>query len=150
MDAFTAWLAATPALARTTRGWSWSRTSNELFWGRLSFGLMILAAVLVLLTFRGYGVTWDEDAHNWYGNFVLDYYLSFFGDKTALHWQDLYNYGAVFDAVAAALNRVSPIGVYETRHLLNGLVGILGLIGCWKLARTVAGPRAGLLATLFL
>ena len=75
------------------------------------------------LTFRDYGVTWDEDVHNWYGNFVLDYYLSFFGDKTALHWQDLYNYGAVFDMVAAALNRVSPIGVYETRHLLNGLVG---------------------------
>jgi len=61
----------------------------------------------------------DEDVHNWYGNFVLDYYLSFFGDKTALHWRDLYNYGAVFDMMAAALNRVSPIGVYETRHLLN-------------------------------
>ena len=32
-----------------------------------------------------------------------------------------------FDMSAAALNRVSPIGVYETRHFLNGLVGILGL-----------------------
>ena len=35
-----------------------------------------------VLTFRDYGVTWDEDVHNWYGNFVLDYYLSLFGDKT--------------------------------------------------------------------
>ena len=102
----------------------------------------MVGIVLVLSTFRDYGVTWDEDVHNWYGNFVLDYYLSLFGDKTALHWRDLYNYGAVFDMVAAALNRVSPIGVYETRHLLNGLVGILGLIGCWKLARAMAGrPR---------
>ena len=48
--------------------------------------------------------------------------------------------------MAAALNRVSPIGIYETRHLLNGLVGILGLIGCWKLGRAVAGPRAGFIA----
>jgi hypothetical protein len=104
----------------------------------------------VLFTFRDYGVTWDEDVHNWYGNFVLDYYLSFFGDKAALHWRDLYNYGAVFDTVAAALNRFSPIGVYETRHLLNGLVGILGLIGCWKLGRVVAGHRAGFIATLLL
>jgi hypothetical protein len=150
MDAFTAWLAATPALARTTRGWSWSRTSNELFWGRLSFGLMILAFVLVLLTFRGYGVTWDEDAHNWYGNFVLDYYLSFFIDHNALHWRDLYNYGAIFDTLAAALNRVSPIGIYETRHLLNALVGILGLVGCCKLGHAMGGARVGFLAALFL
>jgi hypothetical protein len=52
--------------------------------------------------------------------------------------------------VAAALNRISPVGVYETRHLLNGLVGILGLVGCWKLARAVSGPRAGFIAVLFL
>src|SRR4029079_18258480 len=51
---------------------------------------------------------------------------------------------------SAALNRISPLGVYETRHLLNGLVGVLGLIGCAKLARVVAGARAGLIAVLFL
>ena len=117
---------------------------------RCRCGIVLVGIALVLSTFRDYGVTWDEDVHNWYGNFVLDYYLSLFGDKTALHWRDLYNYGAVFDMVAAALNRVSPIGVYETRHLLNGLVGILGLIGCWKLGRVVAGPRAGFIASLLL
>ena len=111
---------------------------------------MALAVILVLLTFRDYGVTWDEDVHNWYGNFVLDYYLSLFSDKTALHWLDLYNYGAVFDMTAAALNRVSPIGVYETRHLLNGLVGVLGLIGCASSAGAAAGARAGFIAALFL
>jgi len=126
------------------------RSDEAALWHRLSLGLVLAGIVLVLTTFRDYGVTWDEDVHNWYGNFVLDYYLSFFVDKTALHWQDLYNYGAVFDMVAAALNRVSPIGVYETRHLLNGLVGILGLIGCWKLGSAAAGPRAGFIATLFL
>jgi hypothetical protein len=120
------------------------------WWDPLSLAIVLVALALVLCTFRDYGVTWDEDVHNWYGNFVLDYYLSFFGDKTALHWRDLYNYGAVFDMLAAALNRVSPIGVYETRHLLNGLVGILGLIGCWKLGRVVAGPRAGFIASLLL
>ena len=126
------------------------RSDAAALWDRLSFAVVIIGAALVVLTFRDYGVTWDEDVHNWYGNFVLDYYLSFFADKTALHWRDLYNYGAIFDTLAAALNRISPIGVYETRHLLNGLVGILGLIGCCKLARAVAGARAGFIATLFL
>src|SRR6516162_2167977 len=124
--------------------------SGKIFWRQLSFGLTILAVVLALLTFRDYGVTWDEDAHNWYGNFVLDYYLSFFVDHNALHWRDLYNYGAIFDTFAAALNRVSPIGIYETRHLLNALVGILGLVGCCKLGHAIGGARVGFLAALFL
>src|SRR5215469_9202852 len=117
---------------------------------RLSAVLVALALLLALLTFRDYGVTWDEDAHNWYGNFVLDYYLSLFTDRTALHWRDLYNYGAVFDTVAAALNRISPIGVYETRHLLNSLIGILGVVGCGALGRVLGGARTGLIAALFL
>src|SRR5690348_7917295 len=151
MNVFTTWLDGKPAVVGPAAGVPWfSRSDKETFWARLSFVVVVTGAALVLLTFRDYGVTWDEDVHNWYGNFVLEYYLSFFGDKTALHWRDLYNYGAVFDMVAAALNRVSPIGVYETRHLLNGLVGILGVIGCWKLGGAVAGPRAGFIAILLL
>lgn len=129
---------------------SFQRASVETWWDRLALGVVLTSIAIVLATFRDYGVTWDEDVHNWYGNFVLDYYLSLFGDKTALHWRDLYNYGAVFDMVAAVLNRASPMGVYETRHLLNGLVGILGLIGCWKLGRAMGGPRVGFIATLLL
>ncbi|MEI9986664.1 MAG: hypothetical protein WDN69_27920 [Aliidongia sp.] len=47
-------------------------------------------------------------------------YLSAFMDTRALHWQDLINYGAAFDMTAALINRISPFGTYETRHLLNG------------------------------
>ena len=119
-------------------------------WDHLAVALFIVAAVLVIATFTDYGVTWDEDVHNWYGVFVLDYYLSGFRDLRSLHWGDLYNYGAAFDLTAAALNYISPFGTYETRHLLNGLVGVLGLIGVAKLGRTLGGPRAGFLAALFL
>jgi len=151
MDALTTTLAVGPVASADPADSPWSRRSDEaVWWERLSMGVVFVGIALVLTTFRDYGVTWDEDVHNWYGNFVLDYYLSFFGNKAALHWQDLYNYGAMFDMIAAALNRVSPIGIYETRHLLNGLVGVLGLIGCWKLGRIVAGPRCGFIATLLL
>src|SRR5436309_3435843 len=104
-------------------------------WNRLTSVLLLVAILAVLATFSDYGVTWDEDVHNWYGVFVLDYYLSLFKDGRCLHWQDLFNYGAAFDMTAAAVNRISPFGTYETRHLLNGLVGVLGLLGCAKLAR---------------
>ena len=150
VDFFASWLGSNPVSARTTRVSSWPGTSDELFWRRLSLGLTVVALVLVLCTFRDYGVTWDEDAHNWYGNFVLDYYLSFFVNHTALHWRDLYNYGAIFDTLAAALNRFSPIGIYETRHLLNAFVGVLGLVGCRKLGQAMGGARVGFIAALFL
>jgi hypothetical protein len=152
MGVLTARLAAKPVTATglaDKAAW-FHQFDTKSWWDQLSLFIVLVGIALVISTFRDYGVTWDEDVHNWYGNFVLDYYLSLFGDKTALHWRDLYNYGAVFDMMAAALNRVSPIGVYETRHLLNGLVGILGLIGCWKLGRAVAGPRTGFIASLLL
>jgi len=122
----------------------------RLAWDRLAFALFVLVTGVVIVTFTDYGVTWDEDVHHWYGVFVLDYYLSFFRDLRALHYGDLYNYGAAFDMTAALLNHLSPFGTYETRHLLNGLVGIIGVIGTWKLGRALAGPRAGVIAALFL
>ncbi len=119
-------------------------------WDRLAGAVLVAAAIIVVFTFTDYGVTWDEDVHNWYGILALDYYLSLFADQRALHWLNLYNYGAAFDMVAAALNRFSPLGIYETRHLLNGFVGILGLAGCWKLGRALGGPRVGFFALSFL
>ena len=119
-------------------------------WDGLACILFGIVAIIALLTFQDYGVTWDEDGHNWYGVFVLNYYLSGFTDLRALHWMDFFNYGAVFDSIAAALNTVSPFGTYETRHLLNALVGVVGLVGTWKLGRVLGGPRAGFLAALFL
>src|SRR5258708_474032 len=131
------------------------RTSDEL-WNRLFLALLLIAAVLVLLTFRSYGVTWDEDMQRWYGDLVLDHYLSWIGLAKPPHWLalysygDLYNYGAVFDMAASALNRFSPLGVFETRHLLNAIVGLMGIAGAWKLGVRLGGARAGFFAALFL
>jgi hypothetical protein len=131
------------------------RTSDEL-WNRLFLALLLIAAVLVLLTFRSYGVTWDEDMQRWYGDLVLDHYLSWIGLAKPPHWLvlysygDLYNYGAVFDMTASALGRVSPLGAFETRHLLNAIVGLIGIVGAWKLGKQLGGARAGFFAALFL
>jgi hypothetical protein len=122
----------------------------RLSWNRAALALFGLLVFLVIATFTDYGVTWDEDVHNWYGVFVLDYYLSFFHDVRSLNWLNLYNYGAAFDTIAAALNHFSPLGTYETRHLLNGFFGVFGIVGCWKLGRSLGGPRAGFIAALLL
>jgi hypothetical protein len=132
------------------------RLRGKCLWDKFSLALLALAALLVVLTFRAYGVTWDEDVQNWYGNLVLTYYLWLIGAAHAPHWEllfhyaDMYNYGAVFDLTATIINRFSPLGVFETRHLLNGIVGIVGLIGAGKLGHRLGGPRAGFMSMLFL
>ena len=116
------------------------------------WSMLLLAAVAVLwaATVTDYGVTWDEDVHAYYGSLVVDYYASGFEDLRALSWWNLYLYGAAFDAFAALLAKVSPLGLYETRHALNIVVGLIGLIGTWKLARAVGGPKVAFWALVFM
>ena len=116
------------------------------------WSMLLLAAIALLwaATVTDYGVTWDEDVHAYYGSLVIDYYASGFTDLRALSWWNLYYYGAAFDAFAAVLAKVSPLGLYETRHALNFTVGLIGLIGTWKLARAVGGPKVAFWALLFI
>lgn len=119
-------------------------------WDLLMAAVIAAAAVVVLATFRDYGITWDEPPQNEYGKLVLRWYTSFFADTSANEYINLYYYGGLFDLVVACLNLVSPLGEYETRHLLNAAVGLFGIAGCWHLARTIAGPRAAFFAGLLL
>ena len=156
MDALRTLFRAAPGAAGVSLAAAISRFTHKCLWDQLALALFALALLLVVLTFRAYGVTWDEDCQNWYGNLVLTHYLWLIGAAPAPHWEllfqyaDMYNYGAVFDLTAAVVNRFSPLGVFETRHLLNALVGIAGLVGCWKLGRRLGGPRAGFVAALLL
>jgi hypothetical protein len=120
------------------------------FWNYSALVLIAVAFLVVLATFGDYGTTWDEDYHFWYGFKVVAYYGSFFRDTTALTSPPISYYGALFDATAALLAPISPLGYYTTRHLLNALVGIAGLVGCWKLGREIGGPRVGFCALIAL
>jgi len=116
----------------------------------LALGLLLLLFIIVLATFTQYGTTWDEDYHFWYAHQVIAYYTTFFQDQTALNAPPISYYGALFDVVTALIAPISPFGDYATRHLLNALVGLLGIAGCWRLTRLIGGPRAGLLAAILL
>ena len=116
----------------------------------LAWVWLLAVAVLVVLTYREYGIIWDSEVQDEYGRKLLSFYLSGFRDRSAFEFQNLYLYGGAFDLTAALLNQVSPLGEYETRHLLGGLVGVLGLLGAWRLARMLAGERAGFFAVVLL
>ncbi len=109
---------------------------------------LVAVCVVAAATFVNYGVTWDEDLHAYYGELIVRYYASLGVDQTALTWWNLYIYGGAFDLPATLLTKISPLGYYETRHAFNAAIGILGIVGTWKLARSLGGPRAGLIAAI--
>ena len=114
--------------------------------------IIVLAAVglIASLTFRDYGLGWDDYTHAEYADLLLRMYGSGFKDTGALSFANLYMYGGGFDMAAALLHKVIPLELFETRRLLGAVVGVIGLAVTWRLGRRVGGPLAGLVALLLL
>jgi Dolichyl-phosphate-mannose-protein mannosyltransferase len=121
------------------------RTCDDL--AILALGVV---AVIASLTFRDYGLGWDDYTHAEYADLLLRMYGSGFNDTGALSFANLYMYGGGFDMVAALLHKVIPLELFETRRLLGAVVGVIGLTVTWRLGRRVGGPLAGLAALLLL
>jgi hypothetical protein len=109
----------------------------------LVFGVLV---ALVALTFGDYGISNDEEVQQRYGELIIRYYASGFADDAVFHFRNLYLYGGLFDVIAVELEKIVPLDTYDVRHLLSGLSGVGGIAAVWATARTIAGPRAGLLA----
>jgi hypothetical protein len=114
--------------------------------------IFVLAAVgfIASLTYRDYGLGWDDYTHAEYADLLLRMYGSGFKDTGALSFANLYMYGGGFDMAAALLHKVIPLELFETRRLLGATIGVIGLAVTWRLGRRVGGPLAGLAALLLL
>jgi hypothetical protein len=117
---------------------------------RLAVGVLAALGIVALLSFRDYGLSWDDYTHAQYGDLLLQFYASGLRDQRALSWVNLYYYGGGFDLAAAAAAKVLPLGLFETRRLAGAAVGILGLFVTWRAGRRIGGPLAGMLALILL
>lgn len=117
---------------------------------RLAFALIGLHALLVLATFRDYGITYDERWNSIYGYLVLQWYTSGFVEQGAFTYWTLPYEGAFFNVVARVLAKLTPLDVYEAGHLLGGVFGVVGSLFAWRLGSRLGGARAGFLAVLLL
>jgi 4-amino-4-deoxy-L-arabinose transferase-like glycosyltransferase len=117
---------------------------------RLAWLVLALVALLAGLTFRDYGLGWDDFSHAQYGALLLKYYQSSLTDQSALSFVNLYLYGGGFDMAAALLAKVLPFGLFETRRLAGAVIGLIGLFATWRIARRAGGSMAGFAALLLL
>jgi hypothetical protein len=119
-------------------------------WTILS-GLLLVALVgLVFATFSDYGMTLDEGVQNRYGRRLVRWYASLGSDTRATEQNDLYFYGGFFELAVQAVQPLSGLGVYDNRHLVNALFGLVGIVAAWGMGAHVGGPMAGFLSALFL
>lgn len=127
---------------------------------RASCAVFILLLVIISLTFRDYGINSDEIMHVTNGPVILEYYYTLFSEglspaarafyENGRYVYNMYRYGGIVDAPITLLARVMPLALIETWHLILACIGLLGIVGCWKLTRLLAGGRAALGAVLML
>ncbi len=123
---------------------------NKKIYLHLSILLFAVIFVWILLTFQIYGPNWDEGFQHEYGIDILRFYTSLFQNRTSMHYFDLYYYGGFFEAIAEIGAAVLPFGTYESRHLVNALFGLWGIIGAFMIGRTFAGNAGGFFSALLM
>ena len=125
------------------------RRSVERVCDDLAMLTLAVVSIVAGLTFRDYGLGWDDYTHAEYADLLLKMFGSGFRDTSALSFANLYMYGGGFDMTAALLHKIIPLELFETRRLLGAIVGVIGLAVTWRLGRRVGGAVGGL-ATLLL
>src|SRR5580658_4821538 len=131
-----------------TTGPEWR--STERIADGLALAIIAATAVIAALTFRDYGLGWDDYTHAEYGGLLLNLYTSGFTDQRALSFVNLYEYGGGFDILSALVAKILPFDLFETRRLVGAVIGLTGLFITWRLARRVGGGLAALIAVALL
>src|SRR3954463_7378217 len=70
---------------------------------RLAWVVLAMLSIIAALTFRDYGLGWDDFTHAQYGDLLLSLYSSGFHDTRALSFVNLYLYGGGFDIAGALI-----------------------------------------------
>jgi hypothetical protein len=121
-----------------------SGLAHSRWWDVASLVSFAVCSMLMLLTLRDYGFTYDEPPHIRYGDRILQFYSNGFNARASS------SYVGGFDVVAALLRRISPFDMFVTNHVLCIFVAMCGLLGTWKLGRLLGGPLAGFASFVFL
>lgn len=119
-------------------------------WETATFGLLAIFALLIVFTFRAYGVTVDEKHSHSNGRYFIDWYLSGFHDRAIVDEGNQRLYGSFFNAISSFLADHSPLGLYETGHLVIALSSLVGVYFAYLLGKRLAGPMAGFFSALLL
>jgi tetratricopeptide (TPR) repeat protein len=130
------------------------------WWNKVYLFSLIAVFLLMSVMSFSYGISGDEVDMNEYGKTILNYFTSFGSDQSVFRTSDdlkkagvydynrdnvVWYYGGLFDLICAAVNKVSPLEEYTTRHLLNAWAGFLAIFFAASLLVKILDKRAGTL-----
>lgn len=123
---------------------------NDRLWRRLSIAWLGLLTAVMLATVLDYGMTGDEGVQHRYGRKLLRFYQTLGADATARPEGDIAMYGGVFEILAECAVEISPLDVYETRHVVTVVFALAAFVATWRMGACVGGEAAGFVATVLL
>src|SRR5258708_38152021 len=82
----------------------------------LALAIMAAVAIIAALTFRDYGLGWDDYTHAEYGGLLLNLYSSGLSHQRALSFVNLYAYGGGFDMLTPPPAQMLPLHLFQTRR----------------------------------
>ena len=94
------------------------RSANTIA-DRMAIAILAVVSIVAAVTFRDYGLGWDDYTHSQYGDLLLALYGSGFTDTRAFSFVNLYMYGGGIDMASALAAKVLPFGLFETRRLIG-------------------------------
>lgn len=119
-------------------------------WETATAVTLAMFALLIVVTFRDYGVTVDEKHSNAGGRHFIDWYASGFRDRAIIDDGNHRLYGSFFNAISASVADHSPLGLYETGHLVIAVASFVGVLFAYRLGKRLGGPLAGFFSALLL
>lgn len=134
----------------TFQAWLKTYLATADLYDRMAICAFCILLAIIGLTFKDYGIGWDDAFQSQYGDLVVRFLQSGGADRRAIDFRNLRFYGGLFEAPVQYLAQFMPWQPFDTRHLMIALAGFLGILGAWRFARDLGGSLAGLLALLFL
>jgi hypothetical protein len=119
-------------------------------WRALAAAVLAVAVVVAVVAAPRVGLSWDEEHSAQNGEYAAAWYRTLGRDQRVLTSFNQRFYGSAFNLTSHLAARVSPLGSYETGHLLIALTGCVALLFTYRLGRLVGGERAGFFALLVL
>jgi hypothetical protein len=106
--------------------------------------------LLIIYTFRDYGMSMDQPGLHQYGESVVRFFLSFGHRAVTAQAQDIRYYGGLFELSSKGIEGLTRLDWLEARNLTSALFGLLGIWATFRLGTTAFGPMVGLTSALFL
>lgn len=132
---------------------------NHPLYRLVFFALVIFATFAMPFFSADFGMTWDERQHNDYSQLSYKWLTSFGSDTSAIaesqnsadYIRQAYRfYGEQINTVAAIVYTTFDLPPFETRHFINSLYGLIGVIFCGLAIKQLVGWRGGILAIVFM